>query len=124
MYFPDPSIRTGMCPVSLPASQVWCSRATSSAMSAPELPTPTRRTPPSRSCDGRWYWLEWNWTIEGSSSVANEGTLGIRFDPVATMTLSASKTRPSVVVITKRSSTFDTDSTRVPVRRSSSNVDA
>ena len=46
------SMLTGTCPRSGPESHVGCEPTTSSEMSAPELPAPTTRTPPSRSCDG------------------------------------------------------------------------
>ena len=49
------SMFTGTCPRSGPDSHVGCEPTASSEMSAPELPAPTTRTPPSRSCDGLRY---------------------------------------------------------------------
>ena len=48
----------------------------SRAISAPELPAPTTRTPPSWSCDGFRYSLEWNCAMAGSRSAANTGIRG------------------------------------------------
>ena len=71
-------MRNGMLPGCRPDIHVGCpSEAASRATSAPEFPAPTTRTPPSRSCDGLKYWLEWSCTILGSSSAAKSGTLGI-----------------------------------------------
>ena len=52
-------------------------RASSMAISAPELPAPTTSTPPSWSCDGLRYSEEWSWTIPSSSSGAKVGMLRI-----------------------------------------------
>ena len=69
------SIGTGTWPLSGPESQVWWSAETSIAMSAPELPAPTRSTPPGRSWEGSRYSLECICTMRGSSSEANSGTV-------------------------------------------------
>ena len=68
-----PVVFSGRWPGCSPESQVRWPPATSSAMSAPELPGPTTRTPPSRSCDGLRYSLECSCTMRGSSSGAKAG---------------------------------------------------
>ncbi len=70
------SMRTGTCPLSGPESQVSWLLETSIAMSAPELPAPTSKTPPGRSWDGLRYSLECICTICASSSAAKSGTDG------------------------------------------------
>ena len=89
----QPSMSAGMCPVGLPDIVVGWVFATSNAMSAPEFPTPTMSTRPSRSCDGFRYALECSWTIDGSRSAANDGTRGSRCAPDATTTFVASNVR-------------------------------
>jgi hypothetical protein len=70
------SVRTGRWPVSGPDSQVGCVRATSKAISAPELPAPTTSTPPSTSWDGPRYRWGSSCRMPGSSSAAKAGILG------------------------------------------------
>ena len=117
------STSTGTCPRSGPESQVGCEPTTSSETSAPELPAPTTSTPPSRSCDGLRYSLEWNCTIPGSSSRENEGILGSLSAPEATMTLSASIRSPPTDR-TYPSLSREIRSTCRPVRTGRSNLEA
>ena len=82
---------TGMWPDSgSPTTWSGASSATSIEMSAPEFPTPTTSTGPSRSWDGFRYALECSCTIDGSRSAANAGTRGSRCAPEATTTFVAS----------------------------------
>ncbi len=107
--------RNGIWPDGLPEIHVAWVRATSSAISAPELPTPTTRTFPSCSCPGFLYKNECSCTTLPSSSPANAGMLGVWFAPVATTTLSASNRR-SPDRATNRFPSRVSESTRTPVR--------
>jgi hypothetical protein len=71
-----PPARTGRWPTSGPESQVRCVRETSKAISAPELPAPTTRTPPSWSWEGFRYRRQSSCTMAGSRSAAKAGILG------------------------------------------------
>jgi hypothetical protein len=86
-------MRNGTWPVSRPESQVGWLRTTSRAISAPELPAPTTRTPPSRSWEGLRYSLECSWMMVGSTAGANTGRRGLCQLDIATTTLSASNRR-------------------------------
>ena len=80
------SMRKGTWPGCRPDSHTWCDRATSRAMSAPELPAPTRSTSPGRSWPGFRYSLECNCTMPGSSACAKAGTQPAWYMAMATTT--------------------------------------
>src|SRR5215470_17460310 len=82
----SPSTRKGACPVSGPAIHVLWRTAVSTAISAPELPTPTISASPGASCDGLRYCFEWSWTIRCDSFRANAGTRGRWYYAITTTT--------------------------------------
>ena len=73
---PPPSMRKGHMGLTPGEPRRCALGATSRAISAPELPVPTTRTPPFWSCDGFRYSPACSWTMPGSSSRANGGTQG------------------------------------------------
>ena len=85
-----PSMSNGICGPGSPDSSTRRSAASSSAMSAPELPAPTTRTSPSGSSRGLRYALECSCVTRASTLPANSGTRGSWNGPVAITTLAAS----------------------------------
>jgi hypothetical protein len=68
-----PPMRNGTSPVGRPDIQTCRLRASSIAISAPELPAPAISTLPARSCAGFRYSDERSCTMSGRTSPANAG---------------------------------------------------